>query len=150
MVAYEFQPVPNLHRIRTGMPMSVSELARRTGLSRQAIIDLEAERNGGARASTVRRLADALHTAPAVLVDGHPYHLFRMLATGGDKILWDIRSSGSPNSWAWIPVSRIPNADSMAEAEFDWREAVDAGTERSSFPEWLRLEFGAELLTPLD
>lgn len=131
------------------MSVSVSELARRTGISRQAITDLEAERNG-ARPSTIRRLAQALHTSPALLVDGHPYHHFRMLGTGAGKIMWGVKSSGSPAIWAWIAASKVPDPAAMSEAEFVWREAVEAGTVRETFPEFLRREFDAELVTPLD
>ena len=60
--------LPNLKRIRENYPLTMRELQERSGLSRNAISDLE-NHNVNARPSTVRKLAEALDVEPRKLIE---------------------------------------------------------------------------------
>ncbi len=143
----DYSPVPNLRRVRGAVHMSVVELSRLSGLSRQAIIDLEFGRAAAARPSTIRRLAEALGTEPAVLVRGQPRPLVTWRADIGIGILWSVHSDSQPDVLAWIPVTQIADGEAMDRVAFAWREATEGGAGQP-FPDWLASRFGAQLIPP--
>jgi transcriptional regulator with XRE-family HTH domain len=59
---------PRLRELRERAALSQEDLARKSGVSRATIADLEADKRP-ARPSTRRKLAEALGVEPAVLMD---------------------------------------------------------------------------------